>query len=593
MSMEHATPTGKDTIYVDVDDEITTLIDKVRSSQARIVALVLPKRAAVLQSVVNMKLLKHGADNAKKHLVLITTDPGILPLAGSIGLYVAKTLQSKPEIPPAPELSDAARDTAEEDVAHLDDEQPAKTKPVKSSSRAGGMAAMPVGELAAKAALPEADLDDALELDDELAEAGEDMPSNSAAKKNSKGKKDKKLSVPNFDKFRLLLVAGGLAFVGLIVLFIVCTKVLPKAVVTIRTNRQSVNISPTLVLDTAAKTIDASKGTVPATLQQTQKTLTGQVNTTGQINNGTKATGSVSVSGGTCSGTPPSSVPAGSGLSANNLTFITQSTVSFVPVLQQHNTKCVFQGETTSGSTSIAVTAQTGGVAYNLPSGTSFTISGRSDVTATSSAAMTGGTDSIIQVVASADIDAAKAKFDQIDTDAIKQQLANNLKAVGSFPILASFTAGTPAITTSANVGDQAATVTATEQISFTMLGAKQSDLEQIVKTAVGKQVDLTKQTIADYGVDGASFTQQGGNGSTMTFSLSDTAIVGAQLDADALKKAIAGKKTPEATAAIQSHPGVTSVDIKYSPFWVGSVPHNSSKITIQIEKPQTTTNND
>src|SRR4051812_2410680 len=89
----------KDTIYIDIDDEITTIIEKVRGSSQKIVALVLPKRASVLQSIVNMKLLKRTADTAKKSLVLITTETGLLPLAGTVGLYVARNLQTKPEIP--------------------------------------------------------------------------------------------------------------------------------------------------------------------------------------------------------------------------------------------------------------------------------------------------------------------------------------------------------------------------------------------------------------------------------------------------------------------------------------------------------------
>ncbi|MBC7581656.1 hypothetical protein H7097_02175, partial [Aeromicrobium sp.] len=52
---------NKETVYVDIDDEITAIIEKVRSSQQKIVALVLPKRASVLQSIVNMKLLKRTA----------------------------------------------------------------------------------------------------------------------------------------------------------------------------------------------------------------------------------------------------------------------------------------------------------------------------------------------------------------------------------------------------------------------------------------------------------------------------------------------------------------------------------------------------
>ena len=56
----------KDTIYIDIDDEITGIIDKVQGSKGKVVAFVLPKRAAVFQSIVNMKLLKRAADSGER-----------------------------------------------------------------------------------------------------------------------------------------------------------------------------------------------------------------------------------------------------------------------------------------------------------------------------------------------------------------------------------------------------------------------------------------------------------------------------------------------------------------------------------------------
>src|SRR5438132_10479250 len=107
--------TDKDTIYIDIDDEITGIIEKVRVSGGKVVALVLPKRAAVFQSIVNMKLLKRAADSNKKHLVLITSEAGLLPLAGAAGVHVAKTLTSKPEIPHAPLPPDDSEEAVQED----------------------------------------------------------------------------------------------------------------------------------------------------------------------------------------------------------------------------------------------------------------------------------------------------------------------------------------------------------------------------------------------------------------------------------------------------------------------------------------------
>ena len=62
----------KDTIYIDVDEEITGIIDKIQESDKKVVALVLPKRASVFQRIVNLKLLKRSADKASKNIVLIT-----------------------------------------------------------------------------------------------------------------------------------------------------------------------------------------------------------------------------------------------------------------------------------------------------------------------------------------------------------------------------------------------------------------------------------------------------------------------------------------------------------------------------------------
>ena len=144
---------NKDTIYVDIDDEITGIIDKLQASDGKVVALVLPKRAAVFQSIVNMKLLKRAADAGKKNLVLITSEAGLLPLAGAAGIHVAKTLTSKPEIPVSPDLDDDEEEVDEDTAQELPDEDAPLDK------------AAPVGQLAAaKAAGDEVET---LTLDDD------------------------------------------------------------------------------------------------------------------------------------------------------------------------------------------------------------------------------------------------------------------------------------------------------------------------------------------------------------------------------------------------------------------------------------------
>jgi hypothetical protein len=577
MSEKSAVGAGKDVVYIDVDDEITTIIDKVRSSHQKITALVLPKRATVFQSVVNMKLLKRAADAANKNVVLITSEAALLPLAGRVGVHVARSLQSKPEVPDAPLQADDKAESIEENLDYepIHDSSP-KAKKEKAEEAALDKTRT-VGELAGGAAVDD-QLEDTIDLaDDEEPEAG--LPDVAAGAKKSKRGKDKKLKVPNFNKFRVLIVVGALVLVALIVGAVVALKVLPKAAIVIKTNSSALNSSTVVALKTGSNvSVDLATSTVPATSQQTQKTATQQVAASGQQNNGAKATGSVSMTAGACSGTQPADVPAGVGLTVSGLTFITQQGTSFTPVLNKG--KCTFQA-----TSATSVIAQNGGAQYNVSPST-FTVSGRPDVSASSSAAMTGGTDSIIKIVTQADIDSAKQKITAADTSSIKQELKSALIAKGLYVVDTSFNAGTPAITTSSNPGDQADTVTVTTTTTYTMLGVSQNDLQSVVKDSIKSKIDLSKQKILDYGLSAAVFGLQSQNPDGATVTMQATVVVGSELNTDTIKKQVAGKKAGDAQAIIKQYPGVTDVTVQYSPFWVSSIPNNTGKITVTVQKP-------
>jgi hypothetical protein len=582
--MTSVNPTGKETIYVDIDDEITGVIDKVRGSQQKIVALVLPKRATVFQSIVNMKLLKHTADSAKKNIVLITGENSLLPLAGSVGIHVAKNLQTKPEIPPAP--------------ANMHDDNAIEEAPLSLDDNKGGPSdarmdsAKSIGDLAAGSMTPTA-VEDTIELDNSSpadAAGAASSGSGKAAKAAggaavAKGKKDKSLKVPNFSKFRLLLIGGIALIVVVILASYLCFSVLPKATVDIKTNSSAINNNLDITLNPSANSVDPDAGVVPAQSQQVQKTYTQQVPATGQQNNGNKASGSVTITN--CGGSDLT-LPAGTGFSAAGKTFISTAAV----VVPQSNYKLSGGSFTCKkdGTASVNVVAQNGGADYNLSSQAYTIANSPSNVTAVGTD-MKGGTDNITKIVQQSDIDGAKQKLQAQDASAIKQQLQSSLQQGQSIAITATFNSGTPTFTNSNNAGDQADTVTVTENVTYTMYGAKRSDLAQLVKNNVDKQIDTSKQVITDDGIADATFkllNQDSGNGSTAV-TMSDTAIAGPDLKTDTIKKQVAGKKSGDAEALIRTTPGVTDVTVHYSPFWVSAIPTKTSKITVTIEKPSTT----
>ncbi len=554
------TQPGKDTVYIDVDDEITSIIDKVHASDGRIIALVLPKRATVLQSIVNMKLLKRSAERAKKQLVLITTEAGLLPLAGSVGVHVADSLQSKPEIPTAPTLS---KNTNDDEALSLDDEPEEEF----TAENAGDK---PVGDLAKKSGKGLV-ITSGVETETPLAA---DLAAADAELKPGK-KHNKKMMVPNFSKFRVRLMIAGAVFLALLVFIYAAIAILPKATVTISTNSQDVNSSINLSLDTTASSLDTGKSEVPATAVQQQKTYTKEVNTTGEQNNGDKAKGSIKMTATKCFPNigSPDDIPAGTGVSKGDLTYITQSTAKFHQT-GNNGVDCVYYS-----TNDVDIVAQNGGTTYNA-NNANFTVNG--GIAATGSAA--GGTDDITKVVSQKDIDGAKKQIDTKDP-AIKEALSQQLNQNQLFPVGVTFKASDPTVSSSAQPGDKADKVTVTISITYSMFGASRANLVSLIKDDIGSQVDIEKQSILNDGLDSASFSIEDISDTVARLSMESTATVGPKIDKEAIKQQIAGRKAGEAKDEINQLPGVTDAKVELSPFWVGSVPKNTSKIVVQIDK--------
>lgn len=562
--------TAKETIYVDVDDEITAIIDRVSNAKGGIIALVLPKRATVLQSVVNMRLLKRAAEASQKNLVLVTTEASLLPLAGLIGMHVADTPSSKPVVPPRPDLPSDEPESVEEPIAITDNTAPTSADDFDPDAEAQ----TPVGELAGFPAAT------ANEPEEVIVDDGSDSAMTGSDEKPdvTPVKKNKKLAVPNFDKFRLRIVLGVLGFILLIVGWVFATKVLPKATIAVQTNSQVVKSSLNLTLNTAAKELDAENKIIPATAQSTQKAYTQQVAATGQLNKGEKAAGTVKFTVTKCAPDvgSPNDIVTGSSVTAGGKTYITQE-----------------KGEYSFGGASgscvkyitnnIDITGLKAGADYNAASGTAFTGPGSASGTGSAS----GGTDNIVKVVAQADIDSAKQKIATQDTTQLKKDLQAALTDKGLLPVTSTFLPGEPQTTSSANPGDTAETITVTATVPYTMLGIQDADLRSLVVTNVNDQIDTKKQKILSDGLAKAVFSQQTpGTNTSAVVSVRVESVAGPELNVEELKKQVAGKKSNEIKQIIGALPGVTDVQVSYGPFWVSAAPKDVTKITLTIAEP-------
>ncbi|MBI4033775.1 hypothetical protein HY379_02130 [Candidatus Saccharibacteria bacterium] len=543
---------GKDVVYLDIDDDITTIVDKIESSKEKIVALVLPKRFATLQSIVNMRLLKRSADSADKNAVLITGESALLPLAGAAGIHVAKNLQSKPEIPPSPVDLPQEKPSVPEDPDAEIDAKDAKLDYHRS-----------IGELAAAGTVDEPET---IPLED----SDEEEPA-----KEVKKPRDKKLKVPNFERFRLLLALGILGVIALITFIILAIFVLPKATITLKTEATPLSAVFELTTSDKATTLDAEKATIPAVLKTSDLKSSQKVQATGQQNNGQKAAGSVVLTAQDCVplGDIPADVPAGTGVSTGGLFYITQANAHFS-----------FDGGSGNcnnyKSDSVTIGAQAAGTKYNVSNAT-FSVVSRSDVGGSGSAS--GGTDDIETVLSQADVNGASNKITDEDKDKFVDGFKKSLNEEDFYIIEATLKSKDPVVTASPAVGQAASEANVTIVISYSVLVIPKEELKKAITGELEKQIDKSKQKIGTEDVlqtvTVSVRSQKSPTVTTLNINAETTAIP--IIDTELIKKQVGGKKESEIRNLLSELPGIKEVEVKMSPFWVSKAPKKTGKITV------------
>ena len=546
-----STEPKKDVIYVDIEDDITSVIEKVKTAKTAIVALVPPKRIGMLQSAVNLKLLQRAAKSAKKHVVLITNNQALIGLAAGLEMPVAKNLQSRPEVPEV------------------------KSAPIAGDEEVIDGASLPVGDHAHAAT------DDEDSAVDDIVFAPTDKPGAAVAPasapfaaKAAKKAPRKGSAIPDFDRFRKKLFIGFGAGALFIVFLIWAIWFAPKATIAItaRTNVVNINKQLRLVPDTS---LDAAQASLAPVIKQSKKTASVTFAPTGKKNVGERATGTVKFSNNDPSA---SSIPAGTQVvTSSGLAFVTDSAVT-VPAAEL-SFSC--SGYLCPGTASVGITAAGPGAKYNGATGSvdgSFDGADGRLVDAT-----TGGSDRTVTVVSQDDIDKAKDQLTAQDSNKLKKELSkqfgNDMIVIGdSFSVEPGEPTATPGLDAEATSAKLSA------ETVYTMVALKRSDLRAVFDADIKRQISGEKaQKIYESGDENVSFTEFVKNESGFTVRARAAGQVGPQIDDQALAKQVVKKRAGEIQQQIEMIQGVEDVNVKLSPFWVTKAPSKAEKITIKF----------
>ena len=536
---------NKDVIHIDIEDDITSIIGKIKSSKERIIALVPPRRIGVLQSAVNIRLLARAAKSADKRVVIITSDNVLAGLAATADIPVAKTLQSKPEIAEIPALKVDDNDVID-----------------------GGQ--LPVGDMADSAHKKPKDDKGASGANAPDAANKNKSPGNSA--KSNK----KKPKIPDFNVFRkkFALIGGGVLL--LIVFLVWATWFAPHATVIITAKTKGVKVSETVKL-TTDDTVSAKNDSIKVQKRELQKEISVEFAATGKKNVGEKATGSVRFSN---SSKNSVTIAAGTILKNNDLSYVLSSSVT-VPAATL-SWDC--SGKTCSGTATASVRAAEGGSQYNAASGSmSISVDG---IKASLMSPTSGGTDKTATVVTASDVASAKSKLNEQKDNSLKNQLAGSFGSSAKV-ITDSYSENRSDPVPSVAVDSEASgSVLLKSTITASMLAADKSDIKSFIDAKIREDDigDKKSQKIYDSGVDKAEFSQFTDRGGIKSLVVTANGKIGPEINESKVKEQAKGRTYGDVQSSIESIEGVEDVDVKFSPFWVRSVPNDIKKINVEFK---------
>lgn len=552
---------NKDVIYIDVDDDVTAIIGKIKKANEKVVALVPPKRAGALQSAVNLRLLERMAKNDKKKLVLVTNNQALIALAASAAIPVAKTLQSKPELAEIPAIIvDDGDDIIDGSELPVGDH--ANSVKVKDGTR-------PLSRTMRGDAVDTTDLN----IDGEEVASGVGATALSAASRKSKSG----AKIPNFNSFRkklILGITGGAALIALLVWMFVFA---PAATVIITASTTPQPVSAAVKLGGTAAT-DFKAGVVNSVSQQEKKNETVEFDATGTGKVGESATGTVVFKN--YESPNPITIPAGSTLSANGLNYVTTEAATA--------TGAGFMAEGTSDPVGIKAAAV--GAEYNVDANTTFSVAGHSSSGSTyfrakASTAVAGGSSRDVKVVSAADIDRAKGELIGKSTDAEKKVLIKKFIA-GEVVIDSSFTVDRAEATSAPAVNQEATTgkATLTVATTYTLYAVPKAELETYIKASLDSKIDTSTQKIYSTGIDTATVGNFRKDGETLVATVNTSGAVGPKINEDQIKDQVKGKRYGEVQQSLESISGIKQVDTQFSYFWVRNVPNDINKIKIEFK---------
>lgn len=611
-------------IYLETDEEITDVIDKISKVEDKSVSLVIPRGSTLANSIVNLKLLVKRSKALKKEVALVTNDNIAHNLASQIGLPVYESIDDAKAGIAEPEAEIPKPSVAEKPVAAVEEIDGIK---VHQYDRDGSEDMEPVVEKEPEITSESEDLpvEENIDVIEAVRDADENAPGAEIVEEELIAEADehptpipepitevsdykliKKPMRPEmkqrelshgdmgsgqvFGKMRtarsrrkmIISIISG----ALVVLLVLGAYVaLPKATVTISVVSEPFSSTADVKVNKDATAIDTSTSTIPGKLISKEEELSKPFAASGTKNIGAKAKGKITIYNYWDDKTHD--IASGSKfLTSAGIVFVSTSTVTVPaghPNIIPPSTYEINPPGTIDVNVEAVEVGEQGNVAASNFTITSLPSVQQSKIYGKSTATMIGGTNQIVKIVVEKDIADAKVSTE----NELKDTIINKIKAdlIESEKLLDSaISVSATSENASAKVGDQVDTFNYAAKLKIDALVFSEDNFKEVLlesaktKLEAGKQLvtnnsDSVKYEVASVDVTAGTIVLKG------TFD----GYIADKYDTEAMKLAIKYKTTTNATKKLTSYPGVLSANISLYPRYMRSLPALAKRITIDF----------
>jgi hypothetical protein len=554
--------------YLDVQDEITDAVTRLRTASDKHVILVLPPGSRIGTSRINFRLLLREAQHHDVSLDVVSGEPGVRALAASAG---ARTFSSVGEaerqsaaIPPPPDPDEVARSRAQQSV----------TTPASTGAAAAG-AALAVGNASGQTTAG------SIALAPRAATVGfgpqgADAWTVPGPEETAVIKKPRRRWGAGTAGFlgRVLVIGAVLAVLAGVGYGAYLT--LPTATIHLLPETQT--FGPRVfhvVADPSVAVSDPSTGRIPAQPVNLRLSETGTFNATGQEVTPVPATGTVVF---TSTNTDADvTIPLGTTVNTRDGTQFQTTKAAVVPKATVNKPSTL----------EVPVQAVVGGLSGNVPVGRVTELPDQLAqlfVTVSNPKEMSGGGKVTLLSVTQGDYDNAIASL----TTKLRADLTTQLGDPANTPQGLTIYPETAALGT-VNADQASADLVGKQQDQFTLSASTVGSVlgvdlelvknvaEQELQAAVPSNVTSYPQTITSTSSDGTV------SGSTVAYDVTTSMQQFSPPDQDALVQAIKGKTVSDARSILASY---GEADITIWPDFVPSIPDDPRRINLTIESP-------